>query len=169
MRMMRGRSCARLFEQPDAFFARHPLVGHQQADFVLMLLQKLEPVLGAGRGKYPKLVLKRPRERLQRLLFVIHVENGEFFVILNVAHGHLIQFMVCCIDMSSFGRKLQRKLTVFSALALDRYPAFIFLDDAIANGQPQAHPFAHVLGGEERIEDLVRWRRPRCPRRCRGR
>ena len=44
-----GAELARFFEQPDAFLAGHALVGHQQADFVLVLFQELEALLGAGR------------------------------------------------------------------------------------------------------------------------
>ena len=34
------------FQQPDALFAGHPLVGQQQADFIGMLFQQLETFLG---------------------------------------------------------------------------------------------------------------------------
>ena len=37
------------FQQPDALFAGHPLVGHQQADFVGVLFEQLEAVLRVGR------------------------------------------------------------------------------------------------------------------------
>jgi hypothetical protein len=39
-------------EQPDAGFAGHPLVGHQEADLGGALFQQLQAVLRAGGGEH---------------------------------------------------------------------------------------------------------------------
>jgi hypothetical protein len=79
---------AHLFEQPNAFFTRHALVGHDQADFVLVFFEEFQAVPGVGGGQYPELVAKRAREGLQRFLLIIHIKNGEFFIIRRAAHKH---------------------------------------------------------------------------------
>ena len=43
-----GRGLPGAFQQPGALFARHPLVGHEQADFVLMLFEEFEAILRAA-------------------------------------------------------------------------------------------------------------------------
>ena len=85
---------ARFFEKPDAFFSGHPLVGHQQADFVLMSIEKLESVLSVRRGQDIELIGKSAREIFQRLLFVIHVENLEFLIVVKVFHRMLLSVHV---------------------------------------------------------------------------
>ena len=40
-------------------------------------------------------------------------------------------------------------------LAVDVDEAVVLLDDAVDRGQPQAGAFAHLLGGEKRLEDVV--------------
>src|SRR5258708_37664159 len=57
--------------------------------------------------------------------------------------------------MSPFRRELQRKFTEFSKLGADRDFAVAILNDAIADGEAQAHALADIFGGEERIEYLV--------------
>ncbi len=52
----------RLSQKPDAFFPGHPLVGQQQADFVGVLFEQFEAVLGIGRRQNPKPILKGARE-----------------------------------------------------------------------------------------------------------
>jgi hypothetical protein len=69
------------FEQPHAFLAGHPLVGHQQTDVIAVLLQQFQPIGGIGSGKDAELVAERPRKHLQRLRLVIHVEDGKFLVV----------------------------------------------------------------------------------------
>ena len=79
----------RAFQQPDAFFAGHPLVGHQQADFVGVLFQQLEAVLGVGGGEHAELVAKGAREIFQRFLLVVHVKDGKFFIVVEIFHVRL--------------------------------------------------------------------------------
>ena len=52
----------RALQKPDALFAGHSLVGHQQADFVGVLFEQFEAGLGIGRRQNPKLILKGARE-----------------------------------------------------------------------------------------------------------
>ena len=40
-------------------------------------------------------------------------------------------------------------------LAVDIDEAVVLLDDAVNRGQPQAGAFAHLLGGEKRLEQIV--------------
>ena len=44
-------------------------------------------------------------------------------------------------------------------LAVDPHEPPALLHDAVDRGQPQAGPFADILGGEERLEDMAQ-RRP---------
>ena len=76
----------RLFQQPNPLVAGHALVGHQNTQRVLVLLHQLQSVIGPGRGQNPKLVFEGKLEILQGLLFVVHVKNGELFVIVIVVH-----------------------------------------------------------------------------------
>ncbi len=77
------------FEQPDAFFAGHPLVGQQQADFVGVLFEQLEAVLRVRGGEHAEIVAEGALEILQRFFLVIHVEDGEFFVVVEIFHVRL--------------------------------------------------------------------------------
>ena len=77
---------AGFFEQPNALLTRHPLVGHEDPDVVFVLLQQLESVLGVWGGQNAELVLKGAGEVLEGLFFVINVEDGEFFVVVQVVH-----------------------------------------------------------------------------------
>ena len=78
---------AGLFEKPHAFFTGHALVGHQQADFVLVLDEHLEALLGARGRQDAKLLAEGARKVLQRFFFVIHVEDREFPVIKKRLHS----------------------------------------------------------------------------------
>src|SRR5262249_22990440 len=52
-------------------------------------------------------------------------------------------------------REFERELAVLSMVGADRDPPVAILDNAIRDAQAQPHAFAHVLGGEERVKDLV--------------
>src|SRR4030095_11277816 len=71
----------RLFQQLNTFFTWHTLVGHQQTEFVLVLLQEFEPVLGIGSGEDAKFIRESSREVLQGFLLVVDVEYRKLFVI----------------------------------------------------------------------------------------
>jgi hypothetical protein len=72
---------ARVFQQPDALLAGHPLVGHQNPDFAAVFLEELQPVLRAGGGVNAERVAEGAGETHQRLLLVVHIEDGEFFIV----------------------------------------------------------------------------------------
>ena len=99
------------FQQPDAFFAGHPLVGHQQADFVGVLFQQLEAVLRVGGGQNAELVAEGAGEVRQRLFLVVHIKNREFFVVVKSYPCSVSQFG--CADGSLSG-KFQGELAEFS-------------------------------------------------------
>ncbi len=80
-------------QQPGAlqklgsFLPGHALVGHEDADVVLVLFEQLETRLGAGRGEDAEVIVEGAGKIFQRLFLVIDVEDGEFLVILRIAHG----------------------------------------------------------------------------------
>ena len=53
------------------------------------------------------------------------------------------------------GGKIQGKGRALARNAVAEDVAACLLDDAVGRGKPQAGPFALLLGGEERVEDLV--------------
>src|SRR5207245_255824 len=53
------------------------------------------------------------------------------------------------------GRKIDRELRSLTEFTADIEKAAMVLDDAGHGGQSQARPLAHLLGSEERIENLV--------------
>jgi hypothetical protein len=71
------------FEEPDALFSRHLLIGHQQGDFVSPFPNHPEARLSVDGGEDAELVLESPLKILQRLLFVIDVKNEELLIIVS--------------------------------------------------------------------------------------
>ncbi len=63
------------FQEPDAFFAGHPLVGHQQADFVGVLFEQLEAVLGVDGGEDAEFIAEGAGEILSTI-FPRHPRRG---------------------------------------------------------------------------------------------
>ena len=77
----------RAFQQPDALLAGHPLVGQQQADFICVLFEQLEAVRGVRGGEHTEFLAERAGEILQRFFLVIHIQDGEFFIVVEIFHG----------------------------------------------------------------------------------
>ena len=74
------------FQQPDPVFAGHPLVGHQHADFVGVCFNELEAVGGIDGGENLKVITKSTGEIDQRFFLVIHIQDGEFFIVVMIRH-----------------------------------------------------------------------------------
>ena len=74
------------FQKPDPFFARHPLVGQQQADLIGMMFEQFEAGCRVRSGEHAEIVAEGALEILERFFLVVHVEDGEFFVIVEIFH-----------------------------------------------------------------------------------
>ena len=70
----------------------------------------LKPVLGVGRGQDAEFVAERAREILQRFLLVVHVEDGEFFIVVQILHDRVLSWH----RRLAFDGKFERKFAEFS-------------------------------------------------------
>jgi hypothetical protein len=66
--------------------ARHALVRHQHADFVLMLFEQAEAIRGVRGCIDAKMFVESARKIFQRLLFVIDVKDRELLIVVEAMH-----------------------------------------------------------------------------------
>ena len=76
----------RSLQELHPLLPRHPLVRHQDRDFIFVLRQQRVTILRIRCRKNPVLILERARKIFQRLLFVIHVKNRVLFIIVKTLH-----------------------------------------------------------------------------------
>ena len=57
--------------------------------------------------------------------------------------------------MTFFGGEFQRKLAELAGFGAHGDLALAILDNAMADGEAKSHALADILGGEERVKDLV--------------
>lgn len=82
-----GAEAAGLFEQLDALFAGHALVGDEDTDFLLMVFEDLVGLGGVGGGEDAEGAFQGAGEVFEGLLLVIDVEDGEAFVVVDRVHA----------------------------------------------------------------------------------
>ena len=91
MRTMRGRNWRAFSSNQVPFSPRHPLVGHQDANLILLFLQQSIAFLRVGRGQNPELIAKRAREVLQRLVLVVDVEDRILAVVIEAKQKRSVE------------------------------------------------------------------------------
>ena len=81
-----GAQLARAFQKPNALFPGHALVRHQEADFVLVSFEQLQSILRIVGSQNPKIITKGAGKRRKGHFFVVHIKDGEFFIIVIALH-----------------------------------------------------------------------------------
>ncbi len=143
-----GLDLAGLFEQPDAGLAGHPLVAQEDGDIVSLALDDFEGFGGGAGGEDGKGVGEGAFEAFEGHFLIIDVEDGVFLVICCGLHGVL--------GLGGFGGgEADLHFGELSGFAGDGELALELLDDTVADAQAEAQAFADLLGGKERVEDLV--------------
>ena len=158
---MAGHRSLHFGEQRHAALARHALIGDDDADGLGFLFEHGHRRRGAVGRQDAEVLVQALAEVLQRLLLVIDVEHG-------VLAGLGLCDCSCGTPYCSGGqREIEAHFGPLAQLTVDLHRAPVVLDDRVADAEPQPHPLARRLGGEERIEKL--WQIGRRPRPCRCR